>query len=54
MRFVLDLEVDADIDEDILSDEDKLEALHELLEAGADSFCASYKLHAVEVVKEGE
>lgn len=53
MRFVLELEVDADIDEGILTEDDKVDALHQLLEAGADSFCASYKLHAVEVVEEG-
>lgn len=51
MRFVLDLEVFADIDENILSEDDKLDALHQLLEAGADSFCASYKLHKCEVVE---
>lgn len=53
MRFVLELEVFADIDEGSLTDDDKVDALHKLLEAGSDNFCASYKLHAVEVVEEG-
>lgn len=53
MRFILDLEVDANIDEGILTEEDKIHALHQLLGAGAESYCTSYKLHAVEVVEEG-
>lgn len=51
MKVTIEMEISADIDEEVISDEEKFYFIEDLIERGADSLYASANIKNIEIKK---